>query len=435
MRVCVNGSGDFTSNNSVCRGQITAIRGNYFQHNSGLSCRFPSEWTFGKLKKCTYFQGSKCSLGVLPPGTLIKLQGQHYFVGIAMKKPQMQVLLRGFETEDTRHTASRISILDPRSGCPQMATSQQVFEEILDNQGAEGDCQNVIPFAILTYHVSPFEPLLCVSVTGSSGDGHVFQSKKVVDKKQPVPVSRLAFGLKQTPKKRNRAKQGGTLPGKQKKGRHSFTGNGNDLQQQLEDFCKQEQAESSSDSCICPESCESSTSSSSSDSESCSSLSLAEEPLLTAEAAEEEKEVASVLKSHKTLQCLQKGGHLDSDVAAEQALPSGSSKDVAAAANKARAATFCNKSIGVVDVGLQVASKLATCKQCSGKVGKGTVRWAYAFSRSKFHSWIHDECIVEHLRKQKANLDQVRSFLKEERQKDHPDLIMKAVKKLQQDLS
>lgn len=413
-----------------------------------------------------------CSRGILSIGSLIRFQRlqwspdlphSYYFVGLAMKKPQMQVLLRGFLIEGNDQTDHiQVSILDPSSQAPSMVTSQKLFEDILDVAGSI----EVIDFAIAEYTVSPFLPLLSVTVTSVS-DKQQFQTK--TERKRTLAGARVAFGLKETPRRRKRNKNSVTQKGQrnQKQGKSGknatdldlFAITDGDIAKQLQQIAKEELASSpslpSSDS---EQSAAESESSVSTDSSSSSdSSSAVEEPLLTGEAADEEKQVQAILTSHRELALKQLEGNSNSiehsevttilrgqmdkdheevegvEQAAECAQQaSSSSKEPPPQPPKQ--SSFCNRGVGIMEAGLQTASKLATCRQCNCKIAKGTGRFSYSFNRSKFAAWVHADCMFSYLRSQKADLSQARRFVDEQLQKTHPSIVTDSLQKLQRDL-
>ena len=64
-----------------------------------------------------------------------------------------------------------------------------------------------------------------------------------------------------------------------------------------------------------------------------------------------------------------------------------------AAASKPQGKVFCNANLGLVDSGMQIASKLACCRHCLVKIQKGSPRFAFAYSLTKFHAWLHEACV------------------------------------------
>ena len=73
--------------------------------------------------------------------------------------------------------------------------------------------------------------------------------------------------------------------------------------------------------------------------------------------------------------------------------------------------TQCNPFIGITAIGQQVAARLATCRFCSQKISKGSVRVAYAYSKVKFHCWLHTACFAPYLEKEKGDYVQAKTFL------------------------
>jgi hypothetical protein len=73
--------------------------------------------------------------------------------------------------------------------------------------------------------------------------------------------------------------------------------------------------------------------------------------------------------------------------------------------------SYCNSTLGLVEVGVQKAARLATCRHCLSKINRNSVRIAYAYSLTKFHAWVHAECTAALLRAEGANLKQAVAFL------------------------
>ena len=103
-----------------------------------------------------------------------------------------------------------------------------------------------------------------------------------------------------------------------------------------------------------------------------------------------------------------------------------------------RQSTQCNPFIGVRDVDVQRAARLAKCQSCNDKIGKGSLRIAYAFSKIKFHGYLHSQCFPSYLAKMKGDKCQAIDFL-QSWQTSHPDFdsslmteITKLVSELQQ---
>lgn len=98
--------------------------------------------------------------------------------------------------------------------------------------------------------------------------------------------------------------------------------------------------------------------------------------------------------------------------------------------------SFCNKSLGITDVGIQVSARLAKCRHCLVQIPRGAPRCAYAFSKVKFASWLHSTCVAKHLYQEGADFCQARTFLEEciRKESQLPE-VKKAVKDILADLS
>lgn len=79
--------------------------------------------------------------------------------------------------EDTEHGEARIGILDPKSGTPVMVTSQKLFQDILEKSSCDG-CIQAVTFQIAEYRLSPFQPLVFVTVTDLSDQRSFLQKKR-----------------------------------------------------------------------------------------------------------------------------------------------------------------------------------------------------------------------------------------------------------------
>ena len=392
------------------------------------------------------------------PGSLIQLQGpglldQFYFVGLAMKRPQQHVLVKGFHVEESS-TVTKVCILPEGMEAPIMVTSHQMFERILTQKGPQCDSLDEISFIVHEYDLNPFQPLLCVRCTSASAE-HCFMSKKreALRRKSATKSSgKLGFGLKTTPKKRKRkppaAQNGQQGQQAKKKCSQSQRVNVSSISQKLEKFAKDEvvssgseQADPSSPSSSSSSSTGGDSSASNSDSDQSvqSKVEEIEEPFLTPDAQREEDQIDSILASHLELaekQGRPEGGVVSSDSAAPER-PSSSSNVQSRVAEPVprKEPSFCEKVLGLIEVGSQVAAKLAKCRHCTQKIERHSARFAYAFNRSKWAGWIHPDCLPQYLADQKADLAQARSFLQEQLQREHAPHIMDAVRKVQKELA
>lgn len=372
-----------------------------------------------------------------------------------MKKPWVQVLLQGHShSTPTDGTGTKVSIVDA-SGEPKMFLSHQVFQTIVADHSLKA-----IDFMLHQYQVQPFEALRNVTITSSSE--HQLSTVNQIGCKVQT---RLQFGsrLIHSPRRRKRKpeskpqgdeRSADKLPSKKSKHSHSVSASAaaaaNPVPANLEGIAKElenlhqsvstsaakkaepaESPESSSDVSSTSTSsdetgslCEDGGSTSDSD-----AAEAAEVPFLGPEAKEEEREIQVVLASHSRLMQLRHGQFvgqkgLEEDGGSE--VQSGPLQDCeqAAASTAAPAAvhvpqgkSFCNRIIGFVDSGIQVSRKLATCRECNIKIPYKGVRFAYAWSKTKFHGWIHAKCVLQHLDSQHGCVRQALHFLEAERAK------------------
>lgn len=178
-----------------------------------------------------------------------------------------------------------------------------------------------------------------------------------------------------------------------------------------------------------------------------------EEPLLTAETAQEEFQIQEAFHIHE--QSLDARANVaSSSVASSSSNPSSTSvpKHVPEAlasslpvsptipdptATQAKAVkTFCNFSTGLIEIGTQTSRRLARCRHCLDHIKQGDVRCGYAFSRVKFHSWLHVDCVSQHLVQEEADMQQAINFLKTKLEdgNQHSQSIIDAMKKLSRSL-
>lgn len=386
--------------------------------------------------------------GTLSLGSLIQLQGtslvsQFYFISQAMKKPQSQVLIQGFLLDGPDRENVEVSIIHPELQRPVFMTSHQLFVNIRDVCASTTTPTAMsiesIPFVIHEYRLNPWKPLLQVSLT-SVTDGHAFSSRVSTQVKRPP---RVAFGLKKSPRKR-KARVKGTPAKKASEATASGAPHdmpavpeafdGHAVQKMVEQFAGTGGLPSSH-----PGSDDGSQPSVAPDSSS--SESSGEEPFQPADAAREQREVESVLESHRKLMQA-RGDMFNSDgVAREGAADEEPHEENVEPApsqpsDKSRTtATFCNSRLGLVGIGTQQAARLAKCRHCNQPIERGSVRFAYSYHKQKFAAWIHARCIAAFLRKQKAQIiNQAISFVNEMAQREQPANVLEAIGKLQRDL-
>lgn len=314
-----------------------------------------------------------------------------------------------------------------------MCTSHQAFREIFEKKGGHPDAAEV-SFVVHDYVLQPLLPLTSVRTTAVSAS-HQFLNVKQ-KKTRTWTQTKLPFGLKFPARKRKPRAVGRGLPDKrQKSSCNSFRGkpldaSTTDLSEQMEALAEGrpspeiEQAIASDDEIVLEE-CDdaslgaSNKGSSSSDTGSDSdgldpgsgSDSEAEKLLLTAQATKEESEVRGIVAQRRT--GIEARGEVycprGSESAAEQ--DANPQKDMAPGPSGPSGSTFCNSVLGLVDLGIQVSGRLATCRHCLRKIERQGVRFGYAWSRAKFHSWLHAQCTVGHLNQEGADKVQALAFL------------------------
>lgn len=393
-------------------------------------------------------------------GSLFRLQlpaphNLFFFVGTAVKKPQVHVLIQGFPGFPSADAdVDKVSILDPTSRQPAFCLSQQMFQSVLASDGLND--LKTIGFAVHEYKVNPFEPLHTVILTGAASKCEFSIGNIAVPKQQ----TRLPFGLKpkRSPRKRKNGQQEcpanscdrdcHDLEGPSKKSKNKLhaaaceqhvTGDVptdlNSIERELQQQYQQQHEDSKCDSDGATTSNSSSSGSSTSSSTSsgeeddCGAIGAlfddadaVERPFLSPEAMEEERQLQLVLQSHANLAQSRgeilgrKGGGDLSETEAQAGKEHRQSSKAATfqVANPPSTGgtptptqrTFCNPEVGLVEGGIQTSKKLATCRECFSKIGLNQVRFGYAYSRSKFHSWVHSGCLLKYLKKQAANLHQ-----------------------------
>lgn len=403
-----------------------------------------------KLKLCCYFFKVLAHIGfydlaiqgLILPGTLLQLKvdglaacESFFFVGTAMKKPRLHVLIQGFPISAPAPASECVSIVHPDSGRPVMYLSHELFQRLIEM--LQQPKLATIPFVIHEFQIKAFGPLLFVSITNTSSLHEFVAAKKGV-LKQNATTTRLPFGLKHSPRKRNRKRKLGVQgqdhkdyqPSKKEPAKAATASKLPttllDIEQELRK-CDPESSSDSSGSESESSGSESSGSVASSDHDSEASDSgpvyqqdrPAEEPFLTSEALEEEREIHQVLDRHAKL-LESRGEVFDHKGAAEASTlevepeppePALERPKAASATRTAGAGTFCNSKVGLIEAGVQVSRKQATCKHCGSKIAIQGVRFGYSYSRVKFHAWIHSRCLLQYLVSQDADLQQALDFL------------------------
>ena len=381
-------------------------------------------------------------------------QGQFFFIGPVLKKPQMHVLVQGFPSDMASASEARtlVSILRPGCKQPVCCTSHQAFQQILA-LSATPLCDS-ISFCIHQYSLNPYLPLTSVTITATSPPKY-FQSSlpKAVRK---TSTTRLPFGLQRQTKKRKRrsaTEAAGEDVGKAAKcdSKDSVCNRVARMQQQLGGRTGETGRSRAGAASSCASS-DSSSSSSSSSSDSCRSDSDdsdadggAEPP---ADGDTADKDAMFVCCDDVEIQsaevALQSNAEQAEERAVQQALASHAALVVQSSnppgnqPPSVATSSFCNLGLGVTDVGIQKAKRLAACRHCLTKIEHGAVRFAYAYSRTKFHAWLHADCAALHIAQEGASVEQVQYFLRsklEESNEDAPPGVRKAMIALQRELA
>ena len=356
-----------------------------------------------------------------------------YFIASAMKKPQLQALLSAYP-DFTLPGASEarglsIRLLQRASDDPHLSTSHQAFQKICALKGRSGACVDPEELSLVVYEfkMNPFLPLTSVQTTNASEPRKLITTKaKPASKKAALP-----FGLKPQVRKR-KARTSNTGQAKKQKphagsAASSTPSNVAELLggpvtgSELNALGSESGSEHQSVGQV-------SSSSSSSSSEDSDSDGSAEENQLAPHVEEEKEELRKVSMQHRehveaTGQIFCPRGEPDARDGAR----------VPPEPPKTTTSTFCNAHLGLMDVGFQVAARLATCRHCMTKIERKTVRFGYAWSRSKFHSWLHPGCVLNHLKQEQGDLGQALSFLQGKLQEqDLPPLIRDSISELVQ---
>lgn len=317
-----------------------------------------------------------------------------YFLSVAMKKPRMHVLIKGFPDAagmSSDDPGVNVSIFKPpfSSSSKEVVfqTSYQVFQELIDLSASGASSSNLqmpraFDFRTHTYSVDAFQPLHTVSVRSTS-DIHQFQIGKPASSARQT---RLPFGLTISKRKAAFSPKPKAKSSKKPKAAahrsnvmdaqlHDQSGPGPDL--------PSSQSSSDSDHLF-----------SSSSSDSSETEDLEEVMAQTIEALAEEKEQVSLAMQH-----MQQAAPAPAQPA-QPAQPAGPAGPAVRAPRPLGQGSFCNSRVGLIEIGQQTAHKLAKCRECGNSIPRFTARFGYAFHLQKFHAWLHTDCVVPYMKKQ-----------------------------------
>lgn len=331
-----------------------------------------------------------------------------------MKKPLMQVLIRGHPHEaGVSEQGLQVLLIPP--GCvgkmPALCTGHQMFQEVcLELVWHQVDPEK-ISFVVHEYRLNPFMPLLAVTITSTS-EQREFLVKHPTRSQQPNVEGRscfLAMPRKRKRKARSSTKAKGAEKQPQAKAKVDW------ISGQINAFQPAPSPAAASDSPASDVECEVAGSDSTSsevgdvpqapeqESERCE----VEEPTAVACTLEAPEEAEEVVRPPAVVQEEQAVSHLSAERDKRVAQPKEQ------APQTQRGSTQCNSKLGLVDCGFQVAARLAKCRHCLTSVERQSVRFAYAYSLSKFHAWLHSRCTFAHLVQEGADLEQAKAFLAE----------------------
>lgn len=341
--------------------------------------------------------------------------GKFFFIAYAMKKPQMQVLAKGFPCSRAQAGSNGVlSILEQQSQRPVFCTSSQMFQDLLSEvKLPDAEVLTGVSFVIHNFEMHPFSPLVDVKTTSVAGPHPL-----LVERPKPNQQKRkLPFGLKPAVRKWRRRQNDQQKAAAQPKRRNqkqdvqpapqaAGPGHGPNCADDDPEYTNVSNDESdisvqdhSSDSACSKH--DSSSDGSSSDSETnIAAPVLAEQPLLSAGALEEIAVVNKIFDAHSR----------QVEDSGQVFCPRGVGPEAASSSTALPKGSFCNASLGVSGVSFQTASKLARCRHCVEPIQKGDFRVSYAWSYKKFHSYLHGGCTMSHLKQEGANMQQALEF-------------------------
>ena len=328
-----------------------------------------------------------------------------------------------------------VSMLCPNTKQPSFMTSHQLFHQVLSaNHPVER--LGGISFAVHQFSLGRFASLCSVTTSKVSGK-HRFS----IDQRQQKQ-SKLPFGLKPAPRKR-KVPEDPAKASKAKAPKRTVTNAQNadnaadshrfenaahvgDVSMPasskpfgLADLSSESDTNDSgsgSDRGVIDDADDDADSVSSGSSSKSNGEDLVEQPLLMPAVSAEAARVETALDEHKA--DLERQGDVQisrGGLTTDPPIP-----DLPQGSGKASSSTFCNKEVGLVAVGIQTAAKLATCRHCMQKIPRHHPRFGYAWSRIKFHSWLHDKCLVVHLKQEGADKLKALEFLERQLTEDLP---------------
>ena len=339
----------------------------------------------------------------------------YFFIASAVKKPMVQVLIKGFE-QVSEDGSCRVLMFQPNSNgvlcnMPAFCTGHQAFQEVCLEWLVDGrPLPEKLGVWVCEYDMNPFQPLLSAT---NVRKGNFLEFSKGSQKPRKPVKPKLPFGFQRRKRKRKPNRPAGSskkVAGTSGSNRRSLNVTLNEIfaenqgkgdgqgggRQRDHDDPNNYRLDDDSDVGSGP--LQSSSSSSDTDIACNEDIhvageKVAEQLMRPQDAKEEERRTKQL--------------HADREVRIQKA----ASKTPADVQPPQKSKTFCNANLGIVDVGVQISGRLAGCRHCLAKIAKGSTRFAYAYSRVKFHSWLHKDCVVPHLVQENADLGQAREFL------------------------
>eukprot|EP00438_Fugacium_kawagutii_P032131 Skav200610 [mRNA] locus=scaffold879:214530:216931:- [translate_table: standard] len=372
--------------------------------------------------------------GKLKQGSLIGFSLRNHFryvfIGPVTKKPHMQVFLEGIpstggdvvavsdsgkqmflvlawaelEREESRPTNAALHPC-AQNNLRLWCTSHQFFQGIFAKHGPLSS----LSLKVFDYTICANAPVLSVQILKESCAKFCLDAKPVQRRRKRSDV--LPFGLKVPRRKRARKTNASTRDVAASSSVHSSVRK--DIEHALNiEPAPHSEAEESDLGSATSESSSSSSSSTGSGSENSDCDTEGEALPLDPDHRQEEESTRAILRSHIDLEARE--AHSSAD-----AVPSIVVEHVEAA-NQPK--TQCQTTLGLVDVGKQLAAKLAKCRHCGEKILRGSTRLAYSYSTVKFFGWIHVPCFMPYLKSVNGSRIQAVSFLNDwmERHQDQP---------------
>lgn len=371
----------------------------------------------------------------------------HYFVlASVLKKPMLQILISG--CVQNMDGISNVLLLHPsnvETKTLSICTGHQMFHQLCLDWLSDGSAPpDKIGFWVCRYRLNPLAPLLKAENVERSGKLFQFATRRPMSSNGNKKV-KLPFGLKMPTRKRKpRQTQRTTkrVAGAGGQYRNVSDGPGSSSMQveheldvevhqfMNDELCDNESEPSSEAALECSCSSESdSDSTDDTDSDSPGSETRGEFPGEQHEQElfrQEQRVPETLFMTQSQKEENQEISKLE--VAEEKRIES-------AMDSVTKSKTFCNSSLGVIGVSLQIASKLATCRHCLLKISKHSARFSYAWNLRKFHSYVHSECLVPHLQQEGSSLEQAKEFVTTFLQGDEstkaPECVLKAVQSVQ----